>query len=215
METTTGLDELLAGYVAGRLAEPARVLVSSHLELSPRHRGYVRSLEALAGAELDTTAPVELSSRDARLEAIFGMGAMPERAIQPCESFDPRLPSSLRGLLGRNTLDGLKWRSLMPGVKEFKFGEMDGCSASLLWIKAGRAVPSHTHDGQELTLVLQGGFSDADGHYVRGDLAFADDHVDHKPIADDDEDCICFAVTEGHLRLTGPLGRLIAPFMRM
>ncbi|WP_430512493.1 hypothetical protein [Pannonibacter phragmitetus] len=50
---------------------------------------------------------------------------------------------------------------------------------------------------------------------MRGDLAFADDHVDHKPIADDDEDCICFAVTEGHLRLTGPLGRLIAPFMRM
>ncbi|NBN62413.1 transcriptional regulator [Microvirga tunisiensis] len=214
MEQTTGLDELLAGYVAGTLAEPARVLVSAHLELSDRNRSYVRQLEALGGLELEHTAPVTISGRDEKLAAIFGLGAVAPVRRQPEESFDPRLPTSIRRLLGRPTLDGIAWRSLMPGVKEYRMGEIDGCAASLLWIRAGRAVPSHTHDGTELTLVLQGGFSDADGHYVRGDIALADDHVDHKPVADDDEDCICFAVTEGHLRLTGPVGRLLQPFIR-
>lgn len=215
MEHTTGLDELLAGYVAGTLAEPARVLVSAHLELTDRNRPYVRQLETLGGLELEQTKPVALTNRDARLAAIFGLGAPQVRAPQPEESFDPRIPASLRRMMGRPSLEGLAWRGLMPGVKEYRMGEIDGCSASLLWIRAGRAVPSHTHDGTELTLVLQGGFADADGHYVRGDIAIADDHIDHKPIADRDEDCICFAVTEGHLRLTGPVGRLFQPFMRM
>lgn len=214
MQNTTGLDELLAGYVAGTLAEPARVLVSAHLELSGQNRPYVRELEALGGMELEQTAPVAMSNRDDRLAAIFGLGT--PVAAKPVADLprDPRLPVSLSRMLGRPSLDGLAWRSLMPGVKEYKIGEIDGCSASLLWIRAGRAVPSHTHEGSELTLVIQGGFADADGHYVRGDIAIADDHVDHKPVADRDEDCICFAVTEGSLRLTGPFGRLIQPFIR-
>ena len=75
-------------------------------------------------------------------------------------------------------------------------------------------MPSHTHHGTELTLVLTGGFKDEDGHYVAGDVAFADGDVDHKPIADEGEDCICFAVTAGRLQLTGPVGRWFAPFIR-
>ena len=45
-------------------------------------------------------------------------------------------------------------------------------------------------------------------------IAYADDDVDHRPIADEGEDCLCFAVTEGSLRLTGPVGRFFAPFLR-
>ncbi|ADZ70441.1 ChrR family anti-sigma-E factor [Polymorphum gilvum] len=217
MEHTTGLDELLAGFVAGTLAEPARVLVDSHLELSSRNRDYVRSLEALGGMSLEDAPPVSLEDRDGRLEAIFAAPeASPAASERPVRepSVDPRIPASLRRLIGGRSLDALPWRSRMPGVKECRLGEIDGCSASLLWIRAGRAVPSHTHEGRELTLVLQGGFSDCDGHYERGDIAIADDDIDHKPIADEGEDCICFAVTEGHLRLTGPVGRFFAPFVR-
>ena len=74
----------------------------------------------------------------------------------------------------------------------------------------GRVMPSHTHDGSEVTLVLRGGFSDPTGHYRRGDIAIADRDLDHHPRADDDEDCICFAVIDAPLRLTGPLAPLVA-----
>jgi putative transcriptional regulator len=86
---------------------------------------------------------------------------------------------------------------------------MDG-EASLLWIRAGQAMLSHTHSGLEATLVLKGGFADIHGHYERGDIAVADETVDHKPVADDTEDCICFVVSEGHVKLTGPIGRIFS-----
>ena len=57
--------------------------------------------------------------------------------------------------------------------------------------------------------MLKGGFSDKTGHFARGDVAVADAELDHIPVADLDADCICFAVTDAPLRLTGPFGRLM------
>ncbi|WP_417668873.1 ChrR family anti-sigma-E factor [Roseibium sp.] len=218
-KNVTGLDELLAGFAAGTLAAPAQALVGAHLELSGANRDYVASLEALGGLGIEETEPVGLSDRDAALAAVFASEPIaldPETVAGGAverHGDDPRLPDSLKDIV-RQPLGELPWKTLLPGVKECKFGEIDGCVASLLWVRAGRAMPSHTHEGTELTLVLQGGFSDEDGHFLRGDIAFADHEVDHKPIADEGEDCICFAVTEGSLRLTGPVGRFFAPFLK-
>lgn len=217
-KNVTGMDELLAGYAAGTLSYPAQALVGAHLELSNQNRGYVSSLETLAGSGLETCEPVALSDRETALSAIFNTERsdlndnLPVLAPQkqPTQS---SVPDSLRAIIGEK-LDDLPWKTLLPGVKECKFDEIDGCNSSLLWVRAGRAMPSHTHHGTELTLVLKGGFRDEDGHYVAGDVAYADGDVDHKPIADEGEDCICFAVTAGRLQLTGPVGRWFAPFMR-
>lgn len=212
-KNVTGMDELLAGYAAGTLSYPAQALVGAHLELSDLNRGYVSSLESLGGVSLGDADPVALNDRDAALSAIFNDDAPLANDNVPMAGDEAGLPQSLRSIVG-SSMDGLPWKTLLPGVKECKFGEIDGCATSLLWVRAGRAMPSHTHHGTELTLVLQGGFRDDDGHYVAGDVAFADGDVDHKPIADEGEDCICFAVTAGRLELTGPVGRWFAPFMR-
>ncbi|MES0882233.1 ChrR family anti-sigma-E factor [Roseibium sp. SCP14] len=214
-KNVTGMDELLAGYAAGTLSFPAQALVGAHLELSDQNRGYVSSLEAMAGAGLDEVEPVALSDRDATLSAIFNSNApiLNEIVTANETAGQGEVPESLHSIVG-SSLAELPWKTLLPGVKECKFGEIDGCSSSLLWVRAGRAMPSHTHHGTELTLVLKGGFRDEDGHFVVGDVAYADGEVDHKPIADDGEDCICFAVTAGRLQLTGPVGRWFAPFIR-
>ncbi len=47
------------------------------------------------------------------------------------------------------------------------------------------------------------------GRYARGDIAIADGAIDHSPVVDSDEECICFAVTDAPLVLTGPLGRVV------
>jgi len=216
-KNVTGMDELLAGYAAGTLTYPAQALVGAHLELSGRNRSYVSSLETLAAGELDEAEPVALSNRDTILETVFTSDAASLNDNRPVsgnsEEDTAPVPRSLQTIVGQS-MQSLPWKTLLPGVKECKFGEIDGCDASLLWVRAGRAMPSHTHHGTELTLVLQGGFRDEDGHYIAGDVAFADGDVDHKPIADEDEDCICFAVTAGRLQLTGPVGRWFAPFLR-
>ena len=46
-------------------------------------------------------------------------------------------------------------------------------------------------------------------------MSEADSHVDHRPVADEDEDCLCLIVTDAPLRLTGWLGRLLNPFIRI
>jgi putative transcriptional regulator len=212
-ETQEQLDALLAGYVAGTLAEPARLLVRSHLDLSPANRGFVRDLEATCGTMLENVAPMALDNRDAMLSAIFDAPPADRIAIAPRPVRRTRLPATLADFIGKD-IGEIPWKTKLPGLREFKVVEMDGCSASLLWIRAGMAMPTHTHHGTELTLVVEGGFSDGEGHYVRGDVAYADDDVDHRPVADEGEDCICFAVTEGSLRLTGPIGRFFAPFLR-
>ncbi|TYC50395.1 transcriptional regulator [Rhodobacterales bacterium] len=215
-KNVTGMDELLAGYAAGTLSYPAQALVGAHLELSGRNRTYVSSLEALAATGLADSAPVALSDRDGVLDAILSselpMNDNRSSADQVSEGTD-NVPQSLRAIVG-TSMESLPWRSLLPGVKECKFGEIDGCASSLLWVRAGRAMPSHTHHGTELTLVLKGGFRDEDGHFVAGDVSYADSDVDHKPVADEGEDCICFAVTAGRLQLTGPVGRWFDPFLR-
>jgi putative transcriptional regulator len=42
----------------------------------------------------------------------------------------------------------------------------------------------------------------------------ADESVDHCPIADEEGDCLCLAVTDAPLRLTGRFGRFLNPFIR-
>lgn len=216
-KNVTGMDELLAGYAAGTLTYPAQALIGAHLELSNQNRTYVNSLESLAAVGIADAEPVELTDRDSALSAIFDddqpiLHAAKTDATARIESCGT-VPQSLKSIVG-SEIDALPWKTLLPGVKECKLGEIDGCDTSLLWVRAGRAMPSHTHHGTELTLVLQGGFQDDDGHYAAGDVAFADGDVDHKPIADEGDDCICFAVTAGRLELTGPVGRWFAPFLR-
>ncbi len=202
------LDALLAGYAAGSLSAPLHVLVAGHLALAPRSRAFVRSLEAVNGSALEAADPVPVSNRDAMLHAIFAAGREPEPRGAAAPSGDPVLPDPIVRYLGR-TLDEIRWRTILPGLKEYKVEKTERGEAVLYWIKPGRKMPNHTHEGSEYTLVLKGGFTEVTGHFRRGDIAIADQEVDHRPMADPDEDCICFAVTDAPLRLTGPVGRVL------
>ena len=202
------LDSLLARYVAGTLPTPARVLVEAHLELKPKNRIKVRNLEAMAGLELMQTDPAELSDRDAMLAAVLTSEA-PAPAIGAVNACDGRVfPKALYDFVGFDAAD-VPWRTRMPGFKEYDLGDIEGCHVNLFWIKPGRTVPAHTHEGSELSLVLDGAFSDALGHYGRGDISVADDSVDHRPSADTGRPCIGFAVMDAPLKLTGSFRQLI------
>ncbi|KGF69097.1 transcriptional regulator [Hoeflea sp. BAL378] len=203
------LDSLLARYVAGTLPTPARVLVEAHLELKPKSRIKVRNLEAMAGLELIAADPVALSDRDAMLASVLASQPT-EQAPQPDLSAqqDRVFPRALYDFVGFDAAD-VPWRTRMPGFREYDLGDIEGCHVSLFWLKPGRTVPAHTHEGSELSLVLDGAFSDARGHYARGDISVADDSVDHRPNVDLGRPCIGFAVMDAPLKLTGSFRQLI------
>lgn len=201
------IDSLLARYVAGTLPTPARVLVEAHLELKPDNRIKVANLEAMAGLELAATDPVALNDRNGMLAAVLG-STLPD-AVAPTRAGESRVfPKALYDFVGFDA-DDVPWRTKMPGFKEYELGDIEGCHVNLFWIKPGRTVPAHTHEGSELSLVLDGAFSDGRGYYGRGDISVADDSVDHRPSADTGRPCIGFAVMDAPLKLTGSFRQLI------
>jgi putative transcriptional regulator len=207
------MDELLANYAAGRLNPALHCLVASHLVLKPENRDFVSALEELQSEQFAVQAPIPMASLERMIERILSAAEFADEDHEPNAPQDDIFPAPIAGLVGGG-FDSVRWKSVLPGLKESKLRAVGETEVSLLWIKPGRVMPSHTHDGTEVTLVLKGGFTDSYGHYGRGDIAIADGDVDHRPRADEGEDCICFVVNDAPLRLTGRVGRLIQRFMQ-
>ena len=215
-------DEMLWRYASGALSEPFALLVATHLTLCPSCRRTVDEYEAMGGALLETEGEQAVSkdlrsrvmaSLDQPILACVSDKDAPEEAERMAET--ALYPTALREAVEEAMQSG-GWRRLGRGLEELRLlTSQSGYVTRLMRISGGVALPQHTHSGQECTLVLAGGFSDSTGHFIRGDVAIADPTVDHSPVADDGEDCICLAVTDAPLRLTGRLGRLLNPFVRI
>ena len=124
------------------------------------------------------------------------------------------LPSPLQDYVGGD-LNAIKWRPIGMGVKQAILTTSRHASARLLSIPAGSAMPDHGHNGLEMTLVLQGAFQDDEDYFTRGDVEIADSDLEHTPVADIHEDCICLAVTDAPLRFKGFVPRIIQKIIRI
>ena len=124
------------------------------------------------------------------------------------------LPAPLTDYIGGD-ISAVRWRPVGLGVRQAILPTSGKATARLLYIPAGASVPDHGHNGQELTMVLQGAFSDAGDRFARGDVETADESLEHTPVADPGADCICLAVTDAPLRFRGLLPRLIQPLLRI
>jgi putative transcriptional regulator len=199
------LNSLFADYATGRLPAPLHALVTAHLGLKKDNRRFVEALEVLHAEAIEGMKPKAVAKRDEMLERIL---ALPQAPIDRAPNLSKVgvVPPPVAAFVGSD-LSSVKWRRRLPGLKEYAVKDPSGCEVSLLWIKPGRTMPAHTHEGTEITLVLKGGFTDGPHHYTRGDIAIADGDVTHRPTADEGEDCVCFVVNDAPLRLTHPVAR--------
>ncbi|MEC3862862.1 ChrR family anti-sigma-E factor [Mesobacterium sp. TK19101] len=206
-------DALLMGYSSGSLPEAFNLIVAAHLSLCDECRAHLASFDAVGGEVLEGTSatPVSDSCLDGAMALIRGATPVEPAPVRPR---DKTLPAPVLDYVG-GSLDNVKWRSAGMGVKQAILPTSPEASARLLYIPAGVAVPDHGHNGLELTLVLQGAFADEEGYFARGDIEVADEEVEHLPVADISEDCICLAVTDAPLRFKGLLPRLAQPFLKI
>lgn len=212
--------EVLLDYAAGALAEGPAIAVATHLALCALCRAEVARFEAMGGALVSDAADAEggVAVPEALLEATLNRldaAAPAAPAVPALDDATRRLvPSPLWQYLDAPP-EQLAWKRIGRGVREARIavpGERR--RVSLLRIRAGAAVPVHTHVGDELTVVLSGGFSDLDGHYGRGDYVALNEAHEHRPVADAGEDCLCLTVVDAPARLTGPFGRLLNPLIK-
>ena len=209
-------DEFLVEYANGSLPGPEALVVGSHLAICAECRDRVETFETVSAVLLEE-GEVEAVSPGA-LEAILAKIDGPEKEDSaPLIEFDRDtleiIPPPLRTYLD-GSLSDLDWKRTGRGIEEASLVRDEDVRISLLRIRAGQKVPSHTHRGEEFTLVLSGGYADGDDHFGKGDVSLADSAKDHAPVADSNGPCLCLTVRNGATRLTGPIGRFLNPVMR-
>lgn len=201
-------------YSAGDLPEAVNLIVATHISLCDECRAALGSYDAVGGAVLDTCDSVQMSNNS--LNSVLDMIHAQDNQVQDkpvlTKVQDDVLPAPLIDYVGGG-LDNVRWRSAGMGVKQAILPTSKDATARLLYIPAGTAIPDHGHHGLELTLVLQGAFQDEDGYFSRGDIEVADEDMNHTPVADISEDCICLAVTDAPLKFKGLMPRIAQPFL--
>lgn len=210
-------EDTLLAYAAGDLDQGTSYLVAAHLALCPKCREAAELAEDIGGGLIEDVDPVGMSD--------FALGNVLEKLDieipevskprAPVGSSTPVLPEPLRSLVGGD-IDAIKWQTIGPGVKQMRLDNGESTSSiRLLKIAAGASVLEHGHNGEELTMVLSGGFDDGDQSFTRGDVEYADQGTVHQPVAMKGEDCICLAVTSGPLKFFDIFGRVAQPFFRI
>lgn len=202
-------DPLMAAYAAGNLPYHYELVVAAQISMSDEARARLAAHEMAGGAVMMESAEAVLSAgMKNNVMAMLDEPAPKEVTYHKSGVFPGPVMEALKG-------KPPKWKSMGFGVRQSILHADKQGSVRLLYIPGGEAVPDHSHEGLELTLVLQGSFSDETGRFGVGDIEIADDDLEHAPIADKGEPCICLAATGAPLRFKSWMPRLFQPLFRI
>jgi len=207
--------DLLTEYVAGNLPLAQSACVAAHMNYCESCQRTVGQLQEVGSSLFDRLDPEPvgesvLDSVLARLDEV-----PPLSYSKPVETEAGRTPAILQRLMAGDFTE-LAWKKITEALRisYLKTGDPN-YEFALYHIKAGGKIPEHDHRGSEMTLVLQGGFSDANGSYHEGDFIYRAADDTHAPTALQSEDCICLAVLDAPLKFTGWKYRWMNPFLQL
>ena len=206
----------LTDYAAGSLPQSQALCVAAHLHYCPACRTRVGEL-TLLGAELFASqapvgvAPGSFEKVMGRIEQLPRETGTGIPASGSSTSRNDGLPGVIRKIT-RGNIENLSWRHI---GKAFRFSTIrlgDGQrETSLLHIRAGGAIPAHRHRGDEITVILQGSFSDSEDRYHVGDYLVRTRGETHTPVASQDEDCLCLATLDAPIVMKNLFYRMLMP----
>jgi putative transcriptional regulator len=206
-------DPVLMAYAAGELAEAFNLIVATHVSMCDECRAQLAAFEAVGGAVIDVQDEVAMSG--SALEATLSrIDLTPQATTRVRRQARGIFPAPLADYVGAD-LASVGWTSLGAGVRQAILPTDARATARLLYIPAGARMPDHGHRGMEMTLVLQGAFADQNDRFGPGDIEFADEAMEHTPVAEAGQDCVCLAVTDAPLRFSGIVPRLVQGWFRI
>ncbi|MBI5615036.1 MAG: cupin domain-containing protein [Gammaproteobacteria bacterium] len=204
----------LLDFAAGNLSRGTELVLSAHLTVCAECRAEVARAESFGARLLADAAPAapKLSARDVLLAAKQGASASAgvTRSRGRVRDLEGFVSTWLECSLG-----GLAWRWGGPGLRMANLSRSDGERIWLLHAKPGTVLPRHTHQGAELTLVLKGGYFSRSEIYSPGDVEDADEETLHQPVITTGGECLCLAVTEGPLKFSGLVPRLVQRLIKI
>ncbi|MBU2882435.1 ChrR family anti-sigma-E factor [Psychrosphaera sp. B3R10] len=219
--------DILQSYVKAELPASITVAVSLHVDMCA-------TCKAIVDAKTAEVADVELATQDnvtdGEFETQMPSGTEPEldlenmlNAITQDDSLARMEPTAQkffeagnktlpipRALSNINFGDWLNLGKLSRSRMEIPDGNL---RSSMLYIGAGGEVPHHTHNGFEITLILDGSFTDEMGSYGVGDFMWLNGEHKHQP--ETVEGCLCYTVVSDSLHFSHGVSRLLNPIGRL
>ena len=206
-------EKLLMSYAAGILPEAFNLVVATQMSISDEARARLASYEAIGGGILEETEKVEMSPNS--LQDVFNkIKSAKTKKFNAPKMVEGVFLEPLKKYAGKE-LDSVKWKNIGRGVKQSILKTDSDASARLLYIPAGTAMPNHSHNGLEMTLVLKGSFHDEKDLFKRGDIEIGDQDLHHNPTASNDGPCICLVASDASLRFKSIIPRLLQPFFKI
>ncbi|NKB35177.1 MAG: hypothetical protein GKR91_18930 [Pseudomonadales bacterium] len=205
--------ELLQKFAAGTLSGGMNVAISAHVELCELCRKQTSELEAKATIDwLQTPADdngAEYSDMIANIISHPQLNKAEEKKSILSEMHMLDHSVSLPKVLAKAAAEGLVWKKLGGGINQAQISLDDETQCEFIYMQPGSQTPVHKHQGSEVTLVLDGSFSDELGQYGRSDFIMRTSIDVHQPRSD--EGCLCFAVLDKPLTFTKGIARLLNP----
>ncbi|MGD9816176.1 MAG: ChrR family anti-sigma-E factor [Hyphomonadaceae bacterium] len=195
--------DVLAAYASGALEPGFGLVVGAHVEMCAACRREVGRFEAISGSAL-----ADLPEADVAPDALT-------RALQRLDAAPQRLPvntPSRAPLLDRLPLKRRKWVAPGVWVAAVDTPHAPDNRVYVLSVAPGMPTARHEHTGAEFCTVLRGAYRDELGAFSAGDFAAADGNVNHQPVVQGNEACVCLFATEGRLKPQGLLGRIAFGF---
>jgi putative transcriptional regulator len=211
-------DATIVALAAGTLNEAHAVIAAAHISMCPECRSTLKKAEAIGGGILADHPEQAITSNLKSATLAKLQGALVLETPSPRSSrAQSELPDVLVRTLGVSSLDDVKWKRKLPGIAMYDVPMQNGTKTKLklLSLDKGMTMPVHGHGGEELTLVLRGSYRDKMGRFAAGDVADLAEDVEHQPIVDSDETCICLISFDVPAKFKSVWARLAQPFAGM
>ncbi len=207
---------LLNEFASGSLPLAQSVAISVHLHFCDHCKRQVKALQDMGAQMFDTLEPAEVD--DSLLDSV--LNHLDDEAPLTYQSKASDVDSDESPVLVQRLMNGdyqdLQWSRINKALQIARLRTGDPKHEFALYhIKAGGSIPLHTHKGTELTLVLEGSFSDEEGVYQQGDFLMRDAEDQHTPTASKTADCICIGVLDAPIRFKPWNYRLLNPFLQL
>jgi putative transcriptional regulator len=208
-------NQMLEQFAQGLLPASLAAAVSIHTDMCKACRQKVMALQKACAEQ---TFDFELADTDFALEG-FDMSAMIDQITFDSSREKVVEPTAVNVNLGDIEFQLPRPLQQMEVNKPVGLGKIarakielgeGAIHTHLLHMGAGGEVPQHTHQGFEVTLLLQGTFEDEMGEYVPGDFIMLDGEHTHTPTSP--SGCVCLTVVSDALTFTSGLSRLLNPF---
>lgn len=194
-------DDVLTAYAAGALEPGFGLVVAAHLDTCAHCRWRVSLLEAASGSAL-----ADLPETDIAPDALDKVLSR----LDDQRSLDAAIDT--RPFIERLPLRPRRW--IAPGVwvAAVDTPHAPDNRVYVLSVAPGMPTARHEHSGAEFCTVLKGAYRDELGLFGPGDFAAAYGELNHQPVVQSSEACVCLFATEGRLKPQGMLGRIAFGF---